>query len=284
MKSKKTVTRSRAQAQAQTQHQARPRLKSQKSVPPLLFIHGFRGAPNGMQAVFAALQTAGGAFDGRQLKIYAPEMPPARSAGQLDTYDADSYADWVANYIKKHKLDHPILMGHSMGTLIVAATVQKYPELVDPKFILLAPVSQKTPRPIAALQPLVAVLPNRTVSYVTTKYMFVHQADTPATTREMLDQALSLTNIGGEIYDDRRALAAAAKFPAAAVLTNFSFPADRKIYIIAGEHDKLFSQRATKKLAEQWGAQLTILPNCGHLLNYEQPVKLAATIKQVLAD
>ena len=251
---------------------------------PLLFIHGFRGAPNGMVDVFAELKKSDARFDADQYRIYAPELPPAQSAGQLDAYTADAYADWVANYIKKHHLDHPILMGHSMGSLIVAATEQKYPDLLDPKFILLAPVSQRTPRPIAALQPLVAVMSNDLVSYVTTKYMFVHRAETPATTRQIFDRALSLTTESGSIYTDSKALAEAAKFPAQAVLSDFSFPADRRIYMIAGAHDKLFSRRATEKLARDWGAQLTILPNCGHLLNYEQPQKLAEAIKQALAD
>ena len=252
--------------------------------PPILFIHGFRGSPGGMLEAFTALGDCAAKAGAAQLEIYAPELPPATSAGTLDTYTADAYADWVANYIKSHKLQRPILMGHSMGSLIVAATAEKYPELVNAKLILLAPVSQRTPRPIAALQPLVAILPNRTVSYVTTKYMFVHQADTPADTREIFARALSSTNAGGALYNDRRALAAAAKFPVQAVVGDFDLSQAAKVYIIEGDHDKLFKRTATEALAKKLNARLTILPNCGHLLNYERPRALADAIWAALKD
>lgn len=244
-----------------------------RSAPTLILVHGFRGAPGGLAETAAELHRLVPAA-----RIELPELPPLPAAGNLSAYTADTYADFLASYIRKNHLKKPILVGHSMGSLVVTATASKYPELLDPRLILLAPVSRRAPRPIAALQPLVAILPNRTISYITTKYMFAHRGTDRAATKAAFRHALDLTNAGGAGYTDKRALARAAHFSAAAIVSDFPLAADRQVHLIAGDRDKLFTLAATEQLADKWHAQLTVIPNSGHLLNYEVPKKLAAAI------
>lgn len=49
------------------------------------------------------------------------------------------HAQLVARYLADHDLDHPVLVGHSMGTQVVAELAASRPDLVD-HIVLIAPV------------------------------------------------------------------------------------------------------------------------------------------------
>lgn len=247
--------------------------------PAIILVHGFRGAPAGLEETAKELRRLL-----PEREILVPAMPPTDSAGELSEYTADAFADFLADFVRKKELKKPILVGHSMGSLIVTATQAKFPELFDARLILLAPVSATTPRPIAALQPLVAVLPNRLVSFATTKYMFVYHGQDAADRKRVFQHALKLTIACGSHYANRKALATAAKFPAQVALPDLKPAKNAQISLIAGAKDKLFSQKSTRKLAKKWHAELEIVPDAGHLVNYERPRALALAIFKRIAS
>ena len=88
----------------------------QPTKPPLLFIHGFRGNHLGLADIANSFLP--------NYDVHTPDLPPVGDQ-HLDHYTADTYAEWVADYILAHHLDHPILIGHSLGSIIVAATAAK---------------------------------------------------------------------------------------------------------------------------------------------------------------
>ena len=111
--------------------------------PPLLFIHGFRGNELGLKPIAEKLPN---------FETFVPAIPPAEKQSLLK-YDAERYADWIASYITKQKLKQPVLIGHSMGSIIAAATAAKYPQLINRKLILLAPISVKPNKFFATISP-----------------------------------------------------------------------------------------------------------------------------------
>ena len=240
--------------------------------PVLLFIHGFRGNHLGLKETKAYLEAKG-------YKCYAPDIPPAyntqdEEVPELSAHTADGYAKWVADYIKKNKLDHPILIGHSMGSIISAATAEKYPELINEKIFFLSPICVTPPKFICNLAPLTAILPTKIISYITTKYLLIPKD------KQTFKDVLEITEKCAEKFTSKKDSGRAAKFSISYAISDFNF--DKKSTFIAGESDKLNSKKQIKEVAKIFGAEPIFLKKSGHLINYECPVVLAETIAKNL--
>lgn len=237
--------------------------------PPLILIHGFRGAPLGLDGIAKLLRQAG--YD-----VHVPAIPPYAGAPSLETYTPESYAEFIDQYITKHSLERPVLIGHSMGSVIATATAALRPELVSEKLILLAPISTKPAPFFRHLAPLSSLLPLGLVDYVTTKFLYVKQPDP-----QLLSQIMTKTHQCSHLNPPRRRDSlAAAKFSTDYCVADFH--PKQSIYLIVGDHDALIKRAATEHLAQTWYAKLTLLPSSGHLHTYEQPVATAQAILDAL--
>lgn len=256
--------------------------------PPLLFLHGFRGSHEGLIDIAVWLIDQG-------YECYYPDLPPfGRSEHEFEHYDADGYAKFVADYIKEHFEDiekhserRPILIGHSMGSLVAAATAAKYPDLVSDKLILLSPISECTPRWISNLQALAALTPNRLLAYATTKYL------ARAKNHAQFKETLRAVRAGGEHYLSRKGIRAAAKFSTSHKISDFDFQKDT--CLIAGDADRLVPRKYTDVLAKTlrerleqgntgYSATAHFISGGGHLINYEHPKETAKLIQAFLAQ
>ena len=240
------------------------------SRPSIVLVHGFRGSPLGLEAIAQDLRKAG-------YTVYLPAIPPFAGAGELEHYSPKDYADYLAQYIRKQGLKRPILAGHSMGSIVVAATAKYHPELVHPKLILLSPISVKTSKPFAVISPLAAIVPRPVVDYVTTRFLFVPKD------KKLFQATLALTHKCSEDQPpSRSAIATATKFS-----TNYSiqdFLPNKDTLIIAGAKDRLIPPAKTRELAEQIQATLKFIPDSGHLHNYEKPHETTDLILEFLED
>ena len=240
--------------------------------PQLLFIHGFRGNHLGLKDTMEYLKAKG--YD-----CYAPDIPPAYNTQkeklpELTAHTADGYAKWVADYILEKKLTRPILIGHSMGSIISAATAEKYPELINEKIFFLSPICVTPPKFICNLAPLSVILPTKLISYITTKYLLVPKD------KQTFKDVLVITKKCAEKFTSKRDSGRAAKFSISYSISDFNF--DKKCVFIAGESDKLNSQKQIKKVAKKFNVAPAFLKKSGHLINYECPVKLAKEIEKNL--
>ena len=240
--------------------------------PTLLFAHGFRGNHLGLLETIEYLKAKG--YD-----CYAPDIPPAYNTQReklpdLSEYTADGYARWIADYIIEKKLDHPILIGHSMGSIIAAATAEKYPELINEKIFFLSPICVTPPKFICNLSPLTSILPSKFIGYLTTKYLIVEKD------KNSLKKTLELTYKCAKKFTSKRDSGRAAKFSSSFSISDFKF--NKKAVFIAGEKDKLNSQKQIKSVAKKFGSTPIFLKNSGHLINYECPAKLAEEIEKNL--
>lgn len=248
--------------------QPEPSAATPISKPDLILIHGFRGSPLGLKTLADDLIKAGYA-------VHVPAIPPFGGAKMPGEYTSENYASYLASYILTHNLKYPVLIGHSMGSIIAAATAHYYPELVNHKLVLLSPISTKTAPPFAVISPLSAKVSPKIVDYVTTRYLFVPKD------RPLFRQALDLTHACTNDQQPSKAeVAAAARFSAHASVADF--PLQQNVFMLAGDHDRLVSKRKTVKVANQLGAELQFLPGTGHLHNYEKPHETAAAILRFL--
>ena len=232
----------------------------------LLFIHGFRGNKLGLAELADK-------FPKKSFDVHLINIPPA-GGKTLPEYSARHYARFVGNYIKKNNLDQPILIGHSMGSLVASAVAERYPELIAKKLVLLAPISKKPSVFFQILTPLSAILPNKIVGFITTKFLFIPKD------KDLLKKVLETTYECGADYTKKSDVLKAAKFSATSEISDFAFEKDT--LLISGEKDKLIPHSKTNQLAKEINAKTVYIKNSGHLLNYEDPEKTASAIKKFI--
>lgn len=234
----------------------------------IIFVHGFRGSSLGLEQLASY-------FNKKNYNIYIPNIPPAGDES-LPEYSPRLYARFLARYIKNNKIEKPILVGHSMGSIIIAAMAERHPELLGEKIIFLSPISVRTPWFFKSISPLSVLLPNNLVSYVTTKYLFIPKNKT------LFKEALALTKLCGANYCSRKDVFKAATFSTDYAISDFTF--GQKSCIISGEKDRIISRKKTDALAKKIDAKTVYLKNSGHLINYEVPEKVAKEIKDFLKN
>ncbi len=234
----------------------------------LIFVHGLRGNHLGLEELAS--------FFPRDIyNIYIPDLPPA-GENSLVSYDSAHYVDFLANYIKSNNIKKPVLIGHSLGSIITAATVSKHPELVAKKTVFLSPISVKPAKFFAMLTPLTAVLPNKLIGYITTKYLFVPHD------KKLLKSVLKTTYLCGADYTRRSDVFKAAKFSAQHAISDFDFKNDA--LFLSGETDRLIPSKKTEETAKKYHAISKYIKGTGHLLNYEDPKTAAKIIRDFLEN
>ncbi len=247
-----------------------PQTMTPAAKPAIVLVHGFRGSPIGLEEIATGLRKHG-------YQVYIPAIPPFGGAKKLPEYTPEAYARYLKDYIVEQQLDHPVLIGHSMGSIIVAAMISLYPKLVNKRSILLSPISNRAAAPFRVLSPLTAVLPRRMVDFITTTYLFVPHD------RALLHQVLEITHDCSNDQPPRRS----EVLNVAAFTTRYSvgdFSPSQDLLILAGEKDRLVSKKQTLKLANKIQAETEFLPGCGHLHNYEKPLETVAKIVEFLED
>lgn len=238
---------------------------SPKNPLNLVFVHGFRG--NG-----AGLKQLAPFFPGHNL--FFPSLPPANGQ-HMASYNKSAYLNFLKNYLLTHQIKDPILIGHSMGSIIASAFAHQYPELTHQKLILLAPISQKPHKLLASLQPLIMLAPSKTISYATTKYLFIPKS------KPLLRSTLDTTYVCASAYHRQKIpLLKSARFSAQNTVKPLS--PRHQILLIAGQKDRLIPLSATKKLLTSKNVTLKTIKNTGHLLNYEEPSAVAKLIQDFI--
>lgn len=245
-----------------------PDLLNPVKKPSLILVHGFRGSPVGLADVANNLRTYG-------YQVHTPAIPPFGGAPSLSQYTPQQYAKFLADYISIQGLERPVLIGHSMGSIVVSAALEAYPKIVNSKAILLSPISNRTAPPFRLVAPLSAILPARMIDYITTQYLIA------SSYRSNLREILVVTHQCSTDHNPRkREVLKAASFSTRYAITDFNIR--QQLLILAGEQDHLIKQKHTKQAAAKLQATLEFLPNTGHLHNYEQPRETADAIIKFL--
>ena len=232
----------------------------------IIFMHGFRGSSLGMEKV-------ANCFDSKKYDVYVPDLPPAGDES-LPEYSPRFYARFLARYIKDNDIKKPILVGHSMGSIIAAIMAERYPDLINKKLILMSPISARAGKFFRMLTPLSVLLSNRTISYITTKFLFIPKD------KRLFKESVLLVKHCGANYVSRFDVFKAAKFSTEYSIADFSFNKD--VCIIAGEKDRLIPKKKTDILASDLNTKAIYIENAGHLINFETPDKVAKQIKKFL--
>ena len=241
----------------------------------IILIHGFRGSHHGLSDIKKYLE--------KNYIIYDPDIPGSGLAEELSDKSLDGYADWLHKYIRDHKLKKPYIVGHSMGSIIVSYYVNKYPEDVSLKIILLSPIFRTKVGQVCSdisyfmIRNAIGLVPKKNrkkilaskqVSYIISHFF----------TYDKKQQA----RIDSLHYKYSGQFSSAKSFMADMKISmrhQTVVPQYGKTLLCIGDHDQLTSCKLVKKRAGKTGAKCEVINNVGHLINYETPKEVARAIK-----
>lgn len=259
----------------------------------LVFVHGFRGDHHGLEPVVAQLHG---------FHIIAPDLPGFGSSTPLANarHDIDGYARWLRGFVAGLDATDPVcVLGHSFGSIVVAATVAQRdaPDRLDPRAVVLvnpiAAPALEGPRGVftqlavfyywlssALPSPLgFALLRNRLIVRV----MSMAMAKTRDRTlrRWIHDQHDRFFSA----FDDRSVVLEAFRASVSHDVREYAAHIGQPTLLIAAANDDITPLSAQHELVRVFpDARLTVIDGVGHLIHYETPVAAAAALRDFLAD
>ena len=240
---------------------------------PVVFLHGIGGGAKSFAPQIASFASAG-------YHPVALDLPGYGGRPSVDAMSFDTIAADVEDTIAGSALERPVLVGHSMGGMVVQSLLRRHPDgyaaavlsCTSPAFGNPAGDFQKKfiadrLAPLDAGQTMADVAPNaaRTVMSPAAdpagRALFIEQyALVPETTYRAAVNCL--------VTFDERANLAAIKVP---------------VLCLAAEHDRNAPAPVLEKMASKIpGAQYVCLPGLGHMPNLEAPGAFDAAIFKFL--
>ena len=241
----------------------------------IILIHGLRGTHHGLFMISKKLSC--------KYKVITPDLPGSGARAELEDKTIDGYIEWLHGYIQGLKLKQkPYIVGHSMGSMIVSHYLEKYQDQVQEKVVLMSPVFRPKANQRfsnvchAALNGFLHLMPqkargkllgSKAVSYCISHYLTFNK-----TKQKQIDQ-LHYRYSGRFASAD--SITADIKI---AMRVQTVIPPNKKVLLIVGDKDKMTSLEMAHNYAKSKNVKIKIIPNAGHLINYEEPEKVANII------
>lgn len=255
--------------------------------PTVVMIHGITGNHKGFQYILPELSG---------VRCIVPDLPgfgnsdlPPRS-----TWSIDGLAALANEFVEQLRLSKPpIILGHSMGGLVVSSMVSQRPDLYDERVVLISPVPTAVRR-----------FESRTVGAKlgSLQYRLGHstgKAGDRLVKSKLVSHAATKIMMRTSDSDRRHAIYAHH-------LDNLTYFSDSKFYhalhndinrhgsidyaealraktvlLIAGDRDNVTPLGEMTKFANAIvPEQYVIIPHVGHLIHYEKAPEAASTIAQ----
>ena len=252
--------------------------------PTLLFVHGFRGDHHGLEPVIAFLPG---------VHILAPDLPGfGRSPALAGEHSIDDYAAWLERFWRAAGLDeHVIVLGHSFGTIVVAAALAG--GLEASRAILVNPIAAPALQGPNALGTRLAnfyywlggLLPEGVGGALLKNRVVVRVASIALAKTKDKGLRAWIHNQHDRFfsgYANRRVVLEAFRASVGHDVTEYADRIRLPVHLVAAEHDDITFVSDVEKLARQLPeATVTVIPDVGHLVHYETPQAAADEIARV---
>mgnify|MGYP000533637832 CR=1 FL=1 len=252
----------------------------------LVLIHGFTGTHEGFQYLVPLLS---------DFRLIIPDLP-GFGVSPLPHHKLTlaELGKLLTQFIQKLELEKPNLIGHSMGSLVVAEAIRQHPELFAKELVLASPVP--TPikwidsRKVGAVASGLYYSASHRLPVVgkrlsTSKPITKFSTNLIMTTKDVemrdkihrhhYDNLNYISHIGWYKQLNRQINRTGISHYKSA-LSKFD------VLIINGDNDAVTPLKHQKKTADIINAKLITIPEVGHLAHYEKPTDLAAAIVDFL--
>ncbi|WP_105036757.1 alpha/beta fold hydrolase [Cryobacterium aureum] len=263
----------------------------------LVLVHGFRGDHHGLQLVVAELLN--GDPQTPALRILAPDLPGfGESAAFPDgVHSLAAYAGWIQGFLGViAPTGRLVVLGHSFGSIVVAAAAAAADRLTADEIILVNPIAAPAlsgPRGVLTRLAVFyywagaklperwgyALLQNRAI----VRIMSVSMAKTrnPALRRWIHSQHDRYFSA----FANRQVVMNAFTASVSHDVSEFAACILQPTLLIAADKDDITPLAAQYRLQTLFpNARLRVIDNVGHLIHYEQPKPAAVFIREFMAE
>jgi pimeloyl-ACP methyl ester carboxylesterase len=249
----------------------------------LVMVHGFTGSHQGFRYLVPLLSN---------FRLIIPDLPGfGVSPLPHEKLSLAGLGELLVDFIEELDLDMPPhLLGHSMGSLVVAEAIRQQPRIANKKLILASPV----PSPVSMLEIRRAGVIASQLYYAAShrlplvgKKLATSKKLTKFSTRMIMttsDKELQIA-IHQHHYDNLDFISSIKWYRALYKQINRTGISRYKAALqpfdtlmINGDKDSVTPLFQQKKVAKSIGASLVIIPGVGHLAHYEKPTDLAEAI------
>jgi pimeloyl-ACP methyl ester carboxylesterase len=191
-------------------------------------------------------------------------------------YSISELADDAASLIQQLRLRKYVIAGHSMGGKVAQLLASRHPAGLA-GLILVAPAAPVPMRfPEEALQQQIHAYDNRDTVLQAIAFLSARTPE-PEVVEQIVEDSLS------------GAPEAKLAWPTSGILEDISSEVTRitvPTLVLAGEHDRLDSveQHRREIITRIPNARLEIIPDSGHLIPIDEPVKLARAIRGFVTE
>ncbi len=265
----------------------------------IVAVHGFRGEHHGLEPVVAYLCDAPlheASMPG--VRVISPDLPGFGETAPLPgrTHDLEEYAGWLSDFVAAvvppPERERTVILGHSFGSIVVAAAVAR--GLETPRMVLVNPIGAP------ALEGPKGVLTRLAILYYALGARLPERLGTALLRHPLIVRAMSIAMVKTR---DRRL----RRFAHEQHDTYFSRFADRDVLreafvtsvshdvresapavtvptlLVAAERDDITPIEAERRLAGLFPqAELVEIAGVGHLIHYETPAEAAAAVRRFL--
>lgn len=252
----------------------------------LVALHGFRGDHHGLEPVVADLL---GAAD---VRVLVPDLPGFGASDPLadDRHDVAGYAAWAADLLDAVAPRDAVLLGHSFGSVVAAATAARRRVrglvLVNPIATTALAGRPGAAAVAGAFHHLAGALPERAGTAllrlpVVTRLASVAMVRTRDRALRRWIHAEHDRRFAG--FADRRTLLEAYAASSGSDVRPHAPAVAAPTLLVAAELDDLAPVAAQRALAGLFAdARLVVVPGTGHLAHYETPDAVAAAVADFL--
>lgn len=252
----------------------------------LVLVHGFTGSHEGFRYLVPLL---------KDYRLIIPDLPGfGVSPLPHEQITLQHLGELLCDFIHALKLKQPYLLGHSMGSLVVAEAIRHEPKIANEKLILISPVP--SPVGIVDMRRAGAIISQL---YYSASHRLPVIGPKIATSKKIthLSTAMIMTATGKQLrqaihqhhldnLDYISSIGWYSRLYRQINRTGISRyrqafrPFD--VLIINGEKDSVTPLKHQEKTALLVGAKIVVLPGVGHLSHYEMPNALALEINHFL--
>jgi pimeloyl-ACP methyl ester carboxylesterase len=254
----------------------------------IVMVHGFRGDHHGLEAVVAQLQG---------LCIIAPDLPGFGESAPFGSsaHTVAAYAAWLAEFLRLVPVPgRVVLLGHSFGSIIVAAAAAAPGSLPADDLVLVNPIAAPAlagPRGILTRLAvfyywLGAALPERLGFALLRNRVIVRvMSITMAKTRDRARRRW-IHNQHDRYFSafaDRTVVLEAFQASVGSDVSEYADAITIRTLLIAAEKDDITPVAAQMELRARFpDARLHVIPDVGHLIHYEVPEAAAEQLRRFL--